>query len=376
MAAPQEVGLHTTVVAPALTLPPGASVKVQIIDSTSEIRCLVSLFMGPYILGHDLLIAPAFVFLVEQSSSGRKVLFDAGLRKDWENLPPAIQSIISTPGWKLDVQKGVGEILQENGVDVAAGAIEAVFWSHWHFDHIGDMSTFPGSTTLITGPGVKKAFLPAFPTNPKSPLLESDFTRREHKEIDFDSQATTKVGRFRAVDFFEDGSFYLVDAPGHAIGHIGALARVTSVQEGDSEDTFIFMGGDTAHHGGEFRPTAYRPLPKEITPSPYTDKYLRYCPGHVFEAIHPRERAVDPYYQPCDGVHHDTEQATRSCELMQDLDAVDNVFVVVAHDDTLLDPGIGIEWFPYGTMKNWKSKDYAGKVRWAFLKDFTPALEQ
>lgn len=47
--------------------------------------------------------------------------------------------------------------------------------SHWHFDHIGDMSTFPSSTKIIVGPGFKENSLPGYPANPKSTLLETDY---------------------------------------------------------------------------------------------------------------------------------------------------------------------------------------------------------
>lgn len=47
--------------------------------------------------------------------------------------------------------------------------------SHWHWDHIGDPSSFPPTTNLIVGPGFKKAMLPGFPANRDSPLLESDW---------------------------------------------------------------------------------------------------------------------------------------------------------------------------------------------------------
>ena len=85
---------------------------------------------------------------------------------------------------------------------------------------------------------------------------------------------------------------------------------------------------------------------------------------------------MDPYYYINDGVPHNKEQADHSNELMQKFDAADNVFVIIAHDDTLLDPNAGFEWFPQGTLKNWKKKDCANRVRWAFLKDFTEAAEQ
>lgn len=49
------------------------------------------------------------------------------------------------------------------------------FSSHWHWDHIGDPSTFPPTTDLIVGAGFKEAMLPGAPANPESPILESDY---------------------------------------------------------------------------------------------------------------------------------------------------------------------------------------------------------
>ncbi|EXJ63197.1 hypothetical protein A1O7_03644 [Cladophialophora yegresii CBS 114405] len=359
--------------APALNIPPGASAKVRIINSTATIQAPVGVFMYPEIRGHELLHVPAFSFLVEQPSSGRKILFDLGCRKDWQNFPPAVQKVINGPGWKVDVQKSVSEILQENGVDVAAGAIEAIVWSHWHFDHTGDPSLFPTSTAIIAGPGMKEAFLPGYPTNPESPLLESDLKGRELRSLDFENSPTLKIGQFRAIDYFNDGSFYLLDAPGHAIGHVCGLARVTSSLECDKEDTFIFMGADAAHHGGEFRPSEYLPLPKYIQPSPFSRKYPTSCPGHIFETIHPGGKGSEPFYRLQDHVPHSLEQAEQSCSHMQEFDAAENVFVIIAHDATLLDDQVGIEWFPDGTLRNWKEKGCSERARWAFLKDFAEA---
>ena len=39
---------------------------------------------------------------------------------------------------------------------------------------------------------------------------------RELKEISFDG--STIIGAFQAYDYFGDGSFYLLDVPGHAVG--------------------------------------------------------------------------------------------------------------------------------------------------------------
>lgn len=142
--------------------------------------------------------------------------------------------------WQIVVDRDVADILKDEGVDVDGGAIESIIWSHHHWDHVGDASTFPHSTEIIVGPGFKDAHLPGYPKNKESPLLEKDFEGREVRELSFDKSAKgLKIGRFNALDYFGDGSFYLLDTPGHSIGHICALAR-TSVKP----ESFVFMVGD------------------------------------------------------------------------------------------------------------------------------------
>ena len=103
------------------------TVDVYIIDTTSYMRKLpFSMFMEPHIKGLDYLNSPAFSFLVDHPSNGRKVLFDLGVRKDWKNLAPTIADRIRGGGWQVTVEKDVAEILQEGGVE--PGDVEAIIW--------------------------------------------------------------------------------------------------------------------------------------------------------------------------------------------------------------------------------------------------------
>lgn len=358
-----------------LGVPSGASAKVQLIDSGARIRLPVNHFMTPPIHGHTHMIAPSLSFLVEQPSSGRLVLFDLGVRKDLQSLPPVVKALVAGPDWDFEVEKDVDEVLEENGIDVKGGAIEAVVWSHWHFDHTGNVSRFPSSTALVTGAGLGSEFFPPYPENKDSPLLASDFAAREHRELAFDARESLRIGGLEAIDYFGDGSFYLLNTSGHAVGHLCGLARVTSTDEGDLEDTFVYMGGDTAHHGGEFRPSQYLPLPAQISPSPDKTRFPSVCPGHVFDVVRRTKDGSEPFYELSEAVSHSHEDAVRSIERMQVFDAADNVLVIIAHDPSVLDKTAGLHVFPQGTLRNWKVVGAAGKTRWAFLKDYVPAIK-
>lgn len=358
--------------APALNIPSGRSIKVSVIDCKARISGPVAYFIEPAIDGHTTLVGPAFSFLVEHTS-GRKVLFDLSVRKDPENFAPWVRGLLESPGWNINTTKDVADTLREGGLDVAGGDIEAIIWSHWHFDHAGNPSTFPDSTDLVVGPGMVDALLPAYPKNPESPLLESDFAGRELRTIDF-SAKPFKIGPFPAFDYFDDGSFYLLDAPGHAIGHICGLARTTSKQDGDEADTFVFMGADTAHHGGEFRPTMYLPLPANITPTPVPRIHPNACPGHIFQQLHEERSANKPFYKIKEERPHDANDAHDTLYGMQDFDATDDVFVVIAHDRSLLSDAVGLPLFPKATLNNWKRDGLAEKGRWQFLEDFETAV--
>ena len=264
--------------------------------------------------------------------------------------------------WIMTADKDVADILPEN--NVSAKSINSIIWSHSHFDHIGDPSKFPASTSLVVGPGFKKKFLPGAPEDPEG-IHSSAWEGRELVEVAFDQNL--KIGRFDAIDYFGDGSFYLLDSPGHLIGHICALARTT-------EDTFMLLGGDACHHGTEIRPSKYRPIPSVIYPSPYaaidSDAFLSArsgCPGSVFQnEIHPSKSSREPFCRPSEDISHDLDEAVRSIEKLQELDARENIFTVFAHDQSLFDI---VDFFP-NPANDWKAKGWKEKGFWRFLGEF------
>ena len=61
---------------------------------------------------------------------------------------------------------------------------------------------------------------------------------------------------------------------------------------------------------------------------------------------------------------------------MQEFDAWDTVFVVIAHGTTLLDEEVGMLLFPHATLQNWKEQALAAKEQWGFLKDLEGAVSK
>lgn len=184
---------------------------------------------------------------------------------------------------------------------------------------------------------------------------------RTVREIDFTESVHT--GRFRAYDYFGDGSFYILDTPGHAVGHLSGLARTTT-----SPDTFIFMGGDLCHHSGELRPSKHLRIPAEM--SRHSPALRLPCPGAVYERLlTERGRAVDePFFEPAIGF--DMKETIASIVKAQDADAIDNVWFVYAHDPSLIGT---VDLFP-ASANGWKEKNWREDTLWAFLKDFDVAV--
>ncbi|KAJ3012767.1 hypothetical protein HKX48_006095 [Thoreauomyces humboldtii] len=342
------------------------TVKVSIIDSTSRIKIPFAGFVRPTIPGHEWLACPAYSFLIENERLGKKYLFDLGVRKDWENLPAFVVTRLKGIGAEITVEKNVVEILGD-----VHGTVDGIIWSHSHFDHTGDPSGFPSTTELVVGPGLSAAQVPGFPAGAASPICQSDHAGRPLREVTFDD--ALHINGMQALDFFEDGSFYLLNAPGHAVGHICGLARTNA-----SPPSFILMGADTCHHGGQFRPTEQMPLPTLIMPSPFSSTSPIHpspgiCPGSLITSdVHPHRSTVRPFYNVTDAPGRDTQLAEQAVTHLQDFDADENVFVVIAHDASLL--GV-VDFWPL-SANTWKEKGWKEKTRWLFLKDIVVGREQ
>ena len=180
--------------------------------------------------------------------------------------------------------------------------------------------------------------------------------------------STLIIGDLRGMDFFGDGSLYFLDAPGHAIGHINALARTSS-------NEFIFMSADSFHHPAALRPSDGVRLPSSISvpglmPNP--------CPGELFETFHPcrGNTSTNPSGTPFVKVGKkspaiDLPAAQETLHKIESFDADPNILVIAAHDWSLKDV---IDFYPQ-SANDWRSKGWKEKGRWRFLADFQKAVD-
>ena len=233
------------------------------------------------------------------------------------------------------------------------------------------MSCSPGTQGTLILPSWKQTmckFLIFRITKLKSYLLRSFPSGHELREITFDPNY--KIGRFRAHDFFGDGSFYLLDVPGHATGHMCGLARTTLT-------TFTLLGADTCHIAGCFRPSEYNPMPANLL---LKDGLVQYfvasCPCSMFSSFHPAARTeeearVTPYYKASDArgsAFTNPKVANESIKGFEEFDAHPDVLVCLAHDTGLL----GV--LPMlndgeGDIGDWKIKEYKEATNWRFLNE-------
>lgn len=122
--------------------------------------------------------------------------------------------------------------LREIAVD--PGTVDAIAFSHAHFDHVGNSRLFPAATWYVQRPEHEAMFGPEHARYGFVPALYATMPGNPVRVLDGDH------------DVFGDGSVQILSTPGHTPGHQSLLVRLP-------ETGPVLLSGDVAHFHANFR---------------------------------------------------------------------------------------------------------------------------
>lgn len=170
-------------------------------------------------------VFPSGVFLWEDGD--RRVLYDTGYAPEpWRT---------GLVGWAyrrlLPPRIAPGSTIAER-IDPAT--VTHVVLSHLHPDHIGGVSAFPDAT-FVLHPGLQWTLAASrLRDGVLRGLLPEGFPAGHRVVTPVFDRVDERVPGLSTFDLFGDGDYVIVDLPGHARGHTGALIEGTVLLAGDA----------------------------------------------------------------------------------------------------------------------------------------------
>ncbi|KAF2109527.1 beta-lactamase-like protein [Lophiotrema nucula] len=174
------------------------------------------------------------------SHQGRHILWDLGLDEDRSCYTPWVNQFMLEHVNHVGPRRSIVQQLRERGVE--AGQIDTVLFSHAHWDHSRPIrDEFPNATAYF-GPGTKEGCSPGHMVDPSLQWDGRFFDPERFTERWGELEGPwVEFGPFeKALDYFGNGSFWVIHAPGHMAGNLCAAARL----EGGA---WVLLGSDCCH---------------------------------------------------------------------------------------------------------------------------------
>ncbi|WP_435745067.1 MBL fold metallo-hydrolase [Microbacterium sp. PMB16] len=191
---------------------------------------LAAMFRGG---AHEVRQFPSGVFLYD-GAGGQRVLFDTGYAAgEWNTgWRGAVYRCLLPP--KIASTDDIARQLREDGVDPVS--VTHVVLSHLHPDHVGGVAHFPGATFVLTSGLQRSLHAPRLRAGILTGLFPPWFGDAATLVLDEEAFLATEVAGvpIRAADLLGDGSYLILDLPGHADGHVGAVIEGRVLIAGDA----------------------------------------------------------------------------------------------------------------------------------------------
>ncbi|KAL5401256.1 hypothetical protein PMIN03_010107 [Paraphaeosphaeria minitans] len=236
------------------------------------------------------------------SHGDKRIVWDLGLDEDRYLYTPWVNRFILDFVDPAGPRKSIVKQLSERGVSSAQ--IKTIIFSHAHWDHCRPIrDAFPNATAYF-GPGTKVGCAPGHLADPMAQwdgrFFDPERATERAEELD---GPWVSFGPFpKAMDYFGDASFWVIQAPGHMPGNLCAAARLES---GD----WVLLGSDCCHSRG------------------------------ILDGTHEVAQFCVPHRQGTMSLHADIEAAKDTISKIRVLEKEHGFHVALAHDAEWLKKG-------------------------------------
>jgi N-acyl homoserine lactone hydrolase len=185
--------------------------------------------IGVGVPADEVIDVPIVAFLLEHPGAG-PLLVDTGFhRVVAEGSSRARSRNLGTFGrlmarnMRMAPEQAIASQLRARGVD--PHELAAIVMTHLHFDHASALPEFPGATVLVSKPEWDAA-------HARNPALHGYVPvhldpQLSYRTLEFAAGDHTAGPLARTLDLLGDGSITLVLTPGHTLGHVSLIIRLS-----------------------------------------------------------------------------------------------------------------------------------------------------